>query len=201
MTGISATGALLAAGLHAAAGGSGFSRAVAGTGPVFLAFLAIHVPAGLAAVISGALAATAPKRRGRHTRAGTVYYWAITVVFATATAMAAIRPARDWYLALLGAFAFALAVAGRDYRRHPARRPWRRWPGHIPHILAMGSSYTVLLTAFYVDNGKNLPLWDRLPTAAYWALPALVATPVIARSAARYRHPRPARPGQGRGRG
>ena len=48
MTGISATGALLAAGLHAAAGGSGFSRAVAGTGPVFLAFLAIHIPAGLA---------------------------------------------------------------------------------------------------------------------------------------------------------
>jgi hypothetical protein len=107
------------------------------------------------------------------------------VVFGTATAMAAIRPARDWYLALLGAFAFILAAAGRDYRRHPARRPWRRWPGHIPHILAMGSSYTVLLTAFYVDNGKNLPLWDRLPTAAYWALPALVATPVIARSAAR----------------
>ena len=48
MTGISATGALLAAGLHAAAGGSGFSRAVAGTGPVFLAFLAIHIPADLA---------------------------------------------------------------------------------------------------------------------------------------------------------
>jgi hypothetical protein len=61
----------------------------------------------------------------------------------------------------------------------------------------MGGSYTVLLTAFYVDNGKNLPLWDRLPTAAYWALPALVATPVIARSAARHRHPHPARPGQG----
>ena len=95
----------------------------------------------------------------------------------TATAMAVIRPARDWYLALLGALAFALAAAGRDYRRHPARRPWRRWPGHIPHILAMGGSYTVLLTAFYVDNGKNLPLWDRLPTAAYWTLPALVATP------------------------
>lgn len=188
---ITGTAALLAAGLHATAGG-GFSRAVAGTGPVFLAFLAVHIPAGLAAVISGALAATAPKRCGRHTRAGTIYYWAIAVVFATATAMAAIRPARDWYLALLGALAFALAAAGRDYRRHPDRRPWNRWPGHIPHILAMGGSYTVLLTAFYVDNGKNLPLWDRLPTVAYWVLPALVATPVIARSAARHRHPRPA---------
>jgi lysylphosphatidylglycerol synthetase-like protein (DUF2156 family) len=189
---ISAAGPLLAAALHAAAGGGGFSRAVAGTGPVFLAFLAIHIPAGLTAVISGALAAAAPKRRGRHTRAGTVYYWAITVVFATAAAMAAIRPARDWYLALLGALAFTLAAAGRDYRRHPGRRLWRRWPGHIPHIITMGASYTVLLTAFYVDNGKNLPLWDRLPTAAYWTLPTLVAAPIIARSAIRHRRPRQA---------
>src|SRR5690242_21544093 len=92
MTGVSTTGALIATGLHAAAGGSGFSRAVAGTGPVFLAFLAVHVPAGLTAVISGAIAATASKRHGRHTRAGTIYYWATAVVFTTATAMAAIRP-------------------------------------------------------------------------------------------------------------
>jgi lysylphosphatidylglycerol synthetase-like protein (DUF2156 family) len=191
----SAAAALLAAGLHAAAPGGGLGRAVAGAGPAFLAFLAVHVPAGLAAVISGALAATAPKRRGRHTLCGAIYYWAIVIVFATATAMAAIRPARDWYLALLGALALALAAAGRDYRRHPGRRPWRRWPGHVPHILAMGGSYTVLLTAFYVDNGKNLPLWDRLPTWSYWALPALIAAPLITRSAARHRHPR--RPAQG----
>ena len=94
MAGISATGALLAAGLHAAAAGSRFSRAVAGTGPVFLAFLAIHVPAGLAAVISGALAATAPKRHGRHTRAGTTYFWAIAVVFAVGRASLAVSHSR-----------------------------------------------------------------------------------------------------------
>ena len=193
--GDTSAGALLAAGLHAAVAGSGLSRAVAGTGPVFLAFLAVHVPAGLVAVISGALAATAPKRRGRHTQAGTIFYWAIVIVFATATALAVIRPARDWYLALLGALTLALAAAGRDYRRHPARRPWRRWPGHVPHILAMGGSYTVLLTAFYADNGKNLPLWDQLPTWSYRALPALVAAPLMARSAARHRRPR--RPAQG----
>jgi lysylphosphatidylglycerol synthetase-like protein (DUF2156 family) len=192
MTSITTAVTLLAAGAPLAGGNSGFSRAVAGTGPVFLAFLAIHVPAGLTAVISGALAATAPKRRGRHTWAGTVYYWAITVIFATAAAMAAIRPARDWYLALLGALALTLAAGGRDYRRHPGRRPWRRWPGHIPHIITMGASYTVLLTAFYVDNGKNLPLWDRLPTAAYWTLPTLVAAPIITCSAIRHRRPRQA---------
>lgn len=196
MTGISSA-ALLAAGLPATGGTSGFSTAIAGTGPVFLAFLAIHVPAGFTAVISGALAATAPKRHGRHTHFGTVYYWAIAVVSATAAAMAAIRPAQDWYLALLGALTFALAAAGRDYRRHPGRWPWHRWPGHIPHILAMGGSYVVLLTAFYVDNGKKVPLLDQFPTAAYWVLPALIATPLIARSTVRHRNPPPASPRQG----
>lgn len=168
---------------------SGFADALRGAGPVFVAFLVPHVLAGLTAVVSGALAATAPKRRGRHTRFGTIYYGAITVVFLTATALAAIRPARDLYLFILGALAFTLATAGRQIRRHPAARPWRRWPGHALHITAMAGSYTVLLTAFYVDNGKNLPLWDMLPTAAYWVLPAAMAAPLVVRSLARHRRP------------
>ena len=53
----------------------------------------------------------------------------------------------------------------------------------------MGGSYTVLLTAFYVDNGKSLPLWDRLPAVAYWLLPAIVAAPVIGRAIRRHRGP------------
>jgi len=31
----------------------------------------------------------------------------------------------------------------------------------------MGVSYIVLLTAFYVDNGKSLPLWKELPPISY----------------------------------
>ncbi len=168
----------------------GFSHALAGADPLFWAFLAIHVAGGLTAVVSGVLAATARKQHGRHTRAGTTYYWAITVVFATAVAMTAMRPARDWYLALLGALTFLLATAGRHARRHPRSWPWRNHPpGHTPHIAAMGGSCTVLLTAFYVDNGKNLPLWDRLPAAAYWLLPAIVAAPLIGRSIHHHRRP------------
>jgi hypothetical protein len=64
-------------------------------------------------------------------------YWAIAVV--SGAAMAAIRAARDWYLALLGALAFTLAAVGRDYRGHSDRPAWRSWPGHIPHIIAMGA--------------------------------------------------------------
>jgi hypothetical protein len=50
-----------------------------------------HIACGLAAVISGALAATAKKRPGRHPRAGHAYMWALTAIFATASVMASIR--------------------------------------------------------------------------------------------------------------
>ena len=36
----------------------------------------------------------------------------------------------------------------------------------------MGASYIFMLTAFYVDNGKNLPLWRELPQIAFWLDPA-----------------------------
>jgi hypothetical protein len=43
----------------------------------------------------------------------------------------------------------------------------------------MAASYVLMLTAFYVDNGKNLPLWRELPQIAFWILPTLIAVPVI----------------------
>jgi hypothetical protein len=39
-----------------------------------------------------------------------------------------------------------------------------------------------MLTAFYVDNGPHLPLWDRLPVLAFWLLPAAIAAPLITRA-------------------
>ncbi len=60
------------------------------------------------------------------------------------------------------------------------------------HITGMGASYVLLLTAFYVDNGKSLPLWQDLPAIAYWVLPASVGVPLIIR--ALLRHPLARRP-------
>ena len=62
-------------------------------------------------VIAGAAAALARKGSPRHIRAGRWYYRAITAVFATATALAAMRWAQDWYLFILGAAAFTAATA------------------------------------------------------------------------------------------
>lgn len=48
------------------------------------------------------------------------------------------------------------------------------------HIAGIGASYVLLLTAFYVDNGPNLPLWRLLPRIAFWQLPTAVRAPIIA---------------------
>ena len=75
-----------------------FGDQVGSTAPVFLAFLAVHVLAGLTAVVTGAIAALVRKGGPRHIRAGRWYYRAITVVFATATVLAALRWRQDYYL-------------------------------------------------------------------------------------------------------
>ena len=96
--------------------------------------------------------------------------------------LAVARWPEDNHLAALGALAFGSATLGRTARR-------ARWPWWTPvYIMAMGVSYVVMLTAFYVDNGPHLPLWNRLPTLAFWLLPALVGAPIIV-SALRRRRP------------
>jgi hypothetical protein len=153
---------------------------VGSTAPVFLAFLAIHVLAGLAAVATGAIAATARKGSPRHIHAGRWYYRAIAVVFITATILAAMRWRPDYYLFILGATAYTAATIGYLHRR-------RHRPGDTGHIIGMGTAYVVMLTAFYVDNGPHLPLWDHLPTLTFWLLPSAVGAPIIIRAIIRAR--------------
>jgi hypothetical protein len=157
-----------------------FGDHVGSTAPVFLAFLAVHVLAGLTAVITGAAAALVRKGSPRHIRAGRWYYRAITVVFATATILAAMRWRQDYYLFLIGAVAFTAATIGVQHRR-------RHRPGDTGHIVGMGIAYVAMLTAFYVDNGPHLPLWDRLPTLTFWFLPTAIGAPIITRAVIRAR--------------
>ena len=100
----------------------------------------MHILSGLTAVISGALAATAKKRPGRHPRAGRIYLWALGGVFVTATIMAIIRWREDAHLLAIAVMAFSLGLYGYQARRR--RRPG--WPPH--HAIGMGGSYIALLT-------------------------------------------------------
>ena len=139
----------------------------------FLAVLAIHIPFGITCVIAGVVAMLSRKQHGRHPTFGTIYFWGLSVVFVTVSIMATIRWAEDYHLFILGTLSFAAASFGRMAR-------WHRWPGWVRlHISGMGLSYILLLTAFYVDNGKSLPIWKELPSIALWILPSAVGLLLI----------------------
>ena len=144
--------------------------------PWFLATVGVHVLAGIVAVVAGATAMLSPKAGGRHPRAGTVYFWALVTVCVTMSALAVARWPADNHLVAMGVLAFGSATIGRA--AHRGR--WRHWV--YVHVPLMGLSYVFMLTAFYVDNGPHLPLWNRLPPLAFWPLPSLVGLPLIGRA-------------------
>ena len=162
------------------ASGELFGLPIPHAGSVFAIALTVHILCGLIAVVSGALAATAKKQPGRHPRAGRVYLWALGGIFTTATVLAKIRWHQDAHQFVIAVIAFGLGMYG--YRARRRHRPG--WPPH--HAIGMGGSYIALLTGFYVDNGPFLPLWNRLPSIAYWLLPTLVGAPLIWRALRRF---------------
>lgn len=150
--------------------------AVSSISPAFVAVVGFHVLVGLACVVTGIIAMLSQKRSGRHPTFGTIYYWCLAAVAASAIALSVVRLADDYHLFILGVLSFTAAFLGRTALR-------RRWRGWIKlHVSGMGLSYILLLTAFYVDNGKSLPLWKELPPIAYWLLPGAVGIPLIVRA-------------------
>jgi len=95
--------------------------------PVFLAIVRFHIGLGIIVVVAGAIAMLSYKGRGRHSTAGTVYYWSLAILVATATALSAMRSAENYHLFLLGTC------------------PWwqQRWAGkHYANVGPTGSGFT-----------------------------------------------------------
>ena len=151
------------------------------TDPLFLAIVGVHVLFGLAALITGVLAMLSKKGRGRHSSFGMLYFWCLLGVFGTMSILSFMRWAQNYHLFILGALSLVSAYIGRS----AARRQWRQWPRL--HLTGMSASFIFMLTAFYVDNGKNLPLWRVLPEIAFWFLPGVIGVPLIVY--ALFRHP------------
>jgi hypothetical protein len=112
----------------------------------------------------------ARKGRGRHSSFGALYYRSLLIVCVTMAGLSAVRWVEDYHLFVLGALAFTAAFMGRRAVRRQRLRL---------HLIGMASSYILLLTAFYVDNGAHLPLWRELPILAYWLLPAAIGLPIV----------------------
>ena len=148
--------------------------------PLFLTILSIHILAGLTCAVAGIFAMFAKKQHGLHSKAGTTYYTSLWIVFISASVIAAIRWKEDYYLFILGLVSFCCAFTARK----AVRNKWQKWS--IIHITGMGLSYIFLITAFYVDNGKFLPVWKDFPPIVYWLLPGAIGIPIIARTLLRH---------------
>jgi hypothetical protein len=146
------------------------------TDPIFLAVATVHILLGLTCAVVGIVAMLSQKHAGRHPRFGTIYFLCLVGVFLTMTSLAAMRWTEDYHLFVLGVLSLTAAYLGREARR----RRWRNWARL--HIGGMGMSYVLLLIAFYVDNGKQLPVWKDLPHFTYWLLPLAVGIPLIVRA-------------------
>jgi uncharacterized membrane protein len=139
--------------------------------------VAVHVASGIVAVVCGAGAMLTRKGSRRHRRFGRSYLLALAGLGVTAPVLAAVDWTHRWHLALLGALALASAALGFAAIR--IARPARL----TVHLAGMGTAYIAMLTAFYVDNGPRLPLWDQLPAIALWLLPTVVGAPLLSLSA------------------
>lgn len=138
--------------------------------------IVVHVGCGIVAAGCGVAAMLTRKGSRRHRRFGRTFLLGLLGLGLTAPVLAAVDWANRWHLAALGVVALGAAGAGFSAVRlaHPARLG--------VHIAGMGVAYISMLTAFYVDNGPRLPLWDQLPPFALWLLPAAVGAPMLIRA-------------------
>jgi hypothetical protein len=154
--------------------------AIPSSSPLFLAVVGIHVVAGTICVVAGIMAMLATKRPGRHPFAGSVYFWSLVVVFLSMITLSIMRWPSDNHLLVLGVLSLGAAVIGREARRREHARSLRR------HAIGMSVSYIALLTAFYVDNGPNLPVWRHLPPWAFWIIPSVAGIGLLLRALSRH---------------
>jgi hypothetical protein len=147
------------------------------TDPAFLAVtIGMHIPLGVVSVVAGAGAMLSRKGRGRHSTFGMTYFWCLLALFVSVTFLSIMRWTADYHLFILGALSMCCAWIG-----HLAlRQRWRHWVRL--HMTGLSLSYVLLLIAFYVDNGSQLPIWKNLPYVTYWLLPLLVAAPLLIRA-------------------
>lgn len=139
----------------------------------FLVFVVIHILISLICVVSGLLAMLINKTSSRHPRLGRIYFWSMLSAFVTVAILSIIRWPHNIHLLSIGILATIFTYAGRWLAQHK-RINWTRL-----HTICMGASYILLLTGFYVDNGKNLPFWRLFPQWFFWVFPALIGIPII----------------------
>lgn len=139
----------------------------------FVLFVLIHILISLIAVISGVVAMLKDKKLKGHSTFGRVYYWSICLAFVTVILLSIMRWPFNNHLLAIGIATACLVYIGR----RAANFKQKNWPRL--HTICMGGSYILLMTGFYVDNGRHLPFWNQFPQWFFWIFPAMIGIPII----------------------
>jgi uncharacterized membrane protein len=150
-----------------------FGIPVPSTNSVFLGFVVVHILISIVAVLRGVMAMLLQKGMGKHSYCGRIYFWSVLTAFLTVVILSIMRWPHNIHLLSVGVLTVTFTFIGHQV----AKTNPRNWPR--VHTICMGCSYILLLTGFYVDNGKNLPFWRMFPHWFFWVFPALIGIPVI----------------------
>ncbi|WP_199621881.1 DUF2306 domain-containing protein [Paenibacillus alkalitolerans] len=146
---------------------------------LFSLLLIVHIAAGTVCLITGALAASARKRKGAHTLAGEVYHLSYVVVFLTSVVMSVMKWSEIAFLFYIALFSYGLALYGYLARK----MRWRNWLR--PHISGMLGSYIGIITAVLVVNGEAVSSVTGIPPLFLWFIPTIIGSPLIRMTIAR----------------
>lgn len=150
-----------------------FGIPVPSTDRVFLAFVVVHILISLIAVLAGLFAMLSDKGKIKHRYFGKAYVLVMVSSFCTVVILSIMRWPHNIHLLSIGVL--AITATGGGYWL--AKKRILRWTRY--HTICMGTSYILLMTGFYVDNGKNLPFWKLFPQWFFWVFPAVVGFPII----------------------
>ncbi len=150
-----------------------FGIPVPSTDPTFLRFVVVHILISLVAVVSGLVAMLSDKGKRRHSTYGKLYFWSMLFSFCTVIILSVMRWPHNIHLLSIGILAIGSTMVGYWLAKNRMLN-WTRY-----HTICMGASYILLMTGFYVDNGKNLPFWRLFPQWFFWVFPAVVGVPII----------------------
>ena len=150
-----------------------FGIPVPSTDSTFLSFVVVHILISLVAVVSGLVAMLSDKGKRRHSTYGKVYFWSMLFSFCTVIILSVMRWPHNIHLLSIGILAIGSTMVGYWLAKNRMLN-WTRY-----HTICMGASYILLMTGFYVDNGKHLPFWKLFPQWFFWVFPAVVGVPII----------------------
>ena len=141
----------------------------------------LHASAGLVLLVLGLLALTARKNRtSRHTRVGEVYFWLLIATLSSGMLVGLEHWPRVTVFEIVTPPTLLLGLLGYVMAK---RRPkqWLRW-----HIFGQGGSYIGVVTAFAFQAFPTFLPPSPVLTTAYWLLPTLIGSVLIARTTAKW---------------